>query len=134
MYLIGKGAIHARSVKQKIVTKSSTEAELVGLSDEASKVLWVNYFMEHQGYKMPPLVEYQDNLSTIVMSRKGYVNAQRTRHIKVRYFWIKDYIDVGDELELTYTPTDSMLADALTKPLRPQIFVKMRDFLLNSMY
>ena len=131
--LIGKGAIHARSVKQKIVTKSSTEAELVGLSDEASKGLWVNYFMEHQGYKMPPLVEYQDNLSTIVMSRKGYVNAQRTRHIKVRYFWIKDYIDVG-ELELTYTPTDSMLADALTKPLRPQIFVKMRDFLLNSMY
>jgi hypothetical protein len=41
---LGGGASHARSVKQKINTKSSTEAELVGLSDEASRGLWCNYF------------------------------------------------------------------------------------------
>jgi hypothetical protein len=33
---LGKGAVHAKSTKQKLVSKSSTEAELVALSDEAS--------------------------------------------------------------------------------------------------
>ena len=32
---LGDGPVFVRSVKQKIVTKSSTEAELVALSDEA---------------------------------------------------------------------------------------------------
>ena len=30
---LGRGAVHVRSSKQKIVTKSSTEGELVGLTD-----------------------------------------------------------------------------------------------------
>jgi hypothetical protein len=38
---LGGGAISTKSSKQRLVTKSSTEAELVGLSDGLSQVLWI---------------------------------------------------------------------------------------------
>ena len=130
---LGKGSIHSRSVKQKINTKSSTEAELVGLSDEASRGLWCNLFLEKQGYKIPPLVQMQDNKSTITLGNKGCATAQRTRHINIRYFWITDYIDRG-EMCLQYMPTESMIADGLTKPLQGAAFIRMRNLLLNSLH
>ena len=129
---LGKGAVHARSVKQKINTKSSTEAELVGLSDEASRGLWCNLFLEQQGYQLPPLTEMQDNQSTIRLGAKGCATAQRTRHINIRYFWITDYVDRG-EMCLEYMPTGDMIADGLTKPLQGEEFLRMRRLLLNSL-
>lgn len=128
---LGKGAFHARSVKQKIVTKSSSEAEFVALSDEASRGLWCNYFLGAQGYNTPPLVQMQDNMSAIAIANKGRATAQRTRHINIRYFWITDYIDRG-EMCLEHKPTHDMIADGLTKPLQGVDFIRMRNLLLNS--
>ena len=129
---LGKGAVHARSVKQKIVTKSSTEAEMVGLSDEASRGLWCNLFLEQQGYKLPALKQLQDNQSTICLGNKGSATAARTRHINIRYFWITDYVERG-EMCLEYMPTGDMIADGLTKPLQGEEFLRMRRLLLNSL-
>ncbi len=42
------------SWKQKIVAKSSIEAELVGVDDTLGYILWARYFMEAQGYDMDP--------------------------------------------------------------------------------
>ena len=47
---LGKGAIYGTSTRQKINTKSSTEAELVGVNDVMPQVLWTRYFLEAQGY------------------------------------------------------------------------------------
>ena len=44
-----KEVIYGTSARQKINTKISTEAELVGMSDVMSQVLWTQYFMEDQG-------------------------------------------------------------------------------------
>jgi hypothetical protein len=40
----------AKSTKQKLNTKSSTEAELVGASNYLPHTMWVKIFMEAQGY------------------------------------------------------------------------------------
>ncbi len=56
---MGKGAVHAKSTKQKLVSKSSTESELVARSDEASQVLWTRNFLELQGYSMRPAKIYR---------------------------------------------------------------------------
>jgi hypothetical protein len=45
---LGGGAISTKSSKQRLVTKSSTEAELVGLSDGLSQVLWIKNFISEQ--------------------------------------------------------------------------------------
>ena len=128
---LGGGSVHSRSVKQKINTKSSTEAELVALSDEASRGLWCVYFLQHQGYTVTTVDEMQDNMSTIAMANKGSSSAQRTRHIKIRYYWIKDYI-ARDEMTVRHVSTRDMIADGLSKPLQGTEFTRMRGMLLNS--
>ena len=126
---MGKGPIMAKSTKQKIVTKSSTEAELVGMSDSVSLVIWCRNFLESQGYKVPPAKVFQDNLSTIAMVRSGKPTSDRTRHVSIRYFFVHDR-EVNGEVQLEYKPTKEMIADILTKPLQGELFTRLRDQLL----
>jgi hypothetical protein len=57
------GAAHCRSAKQTIVTKISTEGELVALSDSANQGLFLRNLLILQGYDMPALIVYHDNMS-----------------------------------------------------------------------
>eukprot|EP00957_Ditylum_brightwellii_P168284 12811057-Ditylum_brightwellii.AAC.1 len=66
---MGKGAIHAGSTKQKLNTRSSTKAEIVGVDDLMPQVLWKRYFMEAQGYKVSDNIVYQDNESAIRLKK-----------------------------------------------------------------
>jgi hypothetical protein len=127
---LGQGAILCKSVKQKIVTKSSTEAELVALSDSSSLAMFQMLFMQSLGFECKPVTMYQDNMSTIKMAQNGYSNSDRTKHIKIRFFFIKQFLDSG-EFEIEHCPTDLMLADLLTKPLQGVKFVNLRDKVLG---
>jgi hypothetical protein len=55
---------------------------------------------------------------------------QRTKHIKAKYFLIKEYYDAG-VIDIKFCPTDQMWADVLTKLLQGQKFRDMRVFLQN---
>ena len=127
---LGKGGIICKAAKQKIVTKSSTEAELVTLSDATSLAAYQLQFLESIGYKFAPAIMYQDNMSTMRLAENGRSNSDRTKHIKLRYFFIKQYLDSG-EFELVHCPTDMMIADILTKPLQGETFKRLRDLLLG---
>ena len=85
---LGRGAVYATSRRQRINTRSSTEAELVGINDVLSQVLWTRYFMGSQGYPVHPTKLYQDNMSTILLSKNGKASSsKRTRHIDIRFFF-----------------------------------------------
>ena len=126
----GNGTIFAQSRKQRLVSKSSFEAELISLSDGSSQVLWSREFLAAQGYVTPPAKVYQDNKSTIISAEKGRSTSDRTRHVNIRYYWVKDRID-NKEMLLEYLPTADMTADILTKPLQGEQFRKLRSKLLN---
>ena len=68
---MGWGVIHAKSSKQSLNTKSSTEAEIVGVSDYVPYAIHIRIFMEKQGYSTRRLVLNQDNTSTIQMEKNG---------------------------------------------------------------
>ena len=128
---LGKGAVQSISTKQKLNTKSSTEAELVGADDVLSHILWTKHFMEAQGYKAKQTILYQDNTSAILLEKNGRDSAgKRSRHINIRYFYIKDKIE-SKELEIKYCPTDEMVADYMTKPLQAKKFHAFRKMILN---
>ena len=127
---LGKGAIYAKSGTQRLLTKSSTEAELVGLSDSGNQVLWTRNFLEQQGHKQPPAVIYQDNQSTIQLIRNGRSNSERTRHVDIRYFFLHDRMNALD-IDIQYLSTREMIADILTKPLQGELFRRMRNGILN---
>ena len=128
----GNGLFLARSSKQKIVTKSSTEAELVAASDESSALIGVRNFVRAQGLELGPVILYQDNKSTMSVIRKGNFTGRNTKHVNVRYFFIKDRVEQG-EMEVRYLPTGSMIADGLTKPLQGALFRKHRDLMLGHL-
>jgi hypothetical protein len=114
---LGEGSVLVKSSKQKIVTKDSTEAELVALSDRMNDALQCGEFMASQGYPDCAVpVMMQDNTSTITLVTKGG-GKFRTRHLKVRINLIKERYDAGD-IGVQFTKTIQMWADLLTKPLQ----------------
>ena len=64
------------------------------------------------------------------MIAKGRATSERTRHVNIRYFFVKDRVDAG-EIVIEHMPTHLMIADILTKPLQGELFKRMRDALLN---
>ena len=113
---LGTGVVHAKSSMEKINTKSSTEAELVGLAEYLPYNIWFLHFMRAQGYDVKNNTIYQDNKSAILMERNGRNSCTgNSRHINVRYFWFKDKIDQGD-VKVEYLPTHLMVADFLRNP------------------
>ena len=48
--------------------------------------MWCKYFMEDQGYTIESNVLYQDNKSTILLSKNGRISAgKNSRHIKIGF-------------------------------------------------
>jgi hypothetical protein len=128
---LGKGAMYGTSTRHKINTKSSTEAELVGINDVMPQVLWTRYFLEAQGYGVQESIIYQDNQSTMLLAENGKASSsRRTRHINIRYFFVKDKIASG-EVTVKYCPTGEMVADYFTKPLQGALFTKLRNIIMN---
>jgi hypothetical protein len=103
---LGRGAFKISSTKHNIVTKSSTEAEIVGVSDAMGGNLGLMYLMEEQGYNVKPLILYQDNKSAIILLEKGRSTSQRTKHIATRYFFIKDRIS-SNEIKIVHMGTNN---------------------------
>ena len=98
---MGKGSLISMSVKQKINTKSSTKAELVGVDDAMNFVVWSKLFFDWQFKEYNPAtptsqlgktnVLLQDNTSAIQLERYGkQSNTKGTRHISIRYFYMTD--------------------------------------------
>ena len=88
--------------------------------------------MKHQGYELEVNILFQDNQSAMKMERKGRNSCTgNSRHVNIRYFWIKDRIVKG-EVDLKYCPTEKMLADYYTKALQGSAFMRFIDTLFND--
>lgn len=131
--MLGNAVIYVKSAKQKIVTRSSTESELVAISDTLSPILWTREYMLTAGLPIGPAVLYQDNMSTIFLANKGRSTSERTRHIKIRYFFLHHYID-SKEITIVYMPTADMIADIMAKSLHGTLFYKLCAALSGRKY
>jgi len=86
--LLGRGALMCKSSKQKLNTKSSTEAEVVGASDYLPNTIWAKLFLAFQGYVLMENIFAQDNQSAMRLEKNGRALAsQKSRHINIRYFF-----------------------------------------------
>ena len=129
------------SLKQKINTKSSTEAELVGVDDAMNFIEWIQLFVGQQLKSINPdsilnkigsdVVIQQDNTSTIQLENNGQASStKRTRHINIRYFYVTSKIKEGS-IRVIYHPTKEMVSDYLTKPLQGSLFRTHRNSLMG---
>jgi hypothetical protein len=139
------------SGKQTIVTTSSCEAELVGANKGARNLVWGRQLLEGFGVvalgkftlcRNPDITEYayeiveipslkQDNTSTIHLIQQGRGNFKNTKHIRVRYYYIRDLV-VSGEIEVVWTPTADMVADILSKGVAWAVFKYLLPMLIGK--
>jgi len=128
----GTGAPITMSRKQKINTRSSTEAELVGVDDVSTLILWTKLFLQEQGYTVDENILYQDNKSSILLEKNGKASSgSRTRALNIRYFFITDQVQ-QQNVSIEHCPTNDMVADYFTKPLQGEAFKRHRNFIMGN--
>nr|GFB47366.1 retrovirus-related Pol polyprotein from transposon TNT 1-94 [Tanacetum cinerariifolium] len=101
--------------KQDWTVLSTAEAEYVTLSACCAQVLWMRTQLTDCGFHFNKITIYCDSKSAIVISCNP-VQHSRTKHIAVRYHFIKEHVEKGTT-ELYFVKTDYQLADIFTKAL-----------------
>ena len=114
------GAIDWKSTRQKSVTTSSTEAELLALSHASSQIYWWKRFFTSIQLE---LEEYQvecDNQQTIRLLTASSIKLEtKLKHIDIHHHWLRQEVQ-QNKLHLKWIPTTQMPADGLTKALPTQ--------------
>lgn len=113
---LGNCTINWEARKQKCVALSSTEAEYLAISDVCKDLCFVQNFLNEIISRVPKITLYNDNQSAQKLLESKEYSHKRTKHIDLRYHYIKDLIQSGFAT-VKYLSTQEMIADVLTKPL-----------------
>lgn len=133
LFRLGAGTISWCARKQTCVALSSTEAEYISLAECCQELLWIKKLLQDFGEAVKnPVQIFEDNQSCIKMLTSH--GEKRSKHIDTKFHFVKDLAE-RNEIRVTYCPTETMLADILTKPLtrvkleqlREQIGISVRD-------
>ncbi|GJV76218.1 retrovirus-related pol polyprotein from transposon TNT 1-94 [Tanacetum coccineum] len=108
------------SKKQDCTSMSSAEAEYVSLYACCAQVLWLRTQLTNYGFHFDKIPMYYDSKAVIVISCNP-VQHSRTKHIDVRYHFIKEHVKKGI-VELFFVGTEYQLADLFTKALSEDRF------------
>ena len=112
------------SHKQSIVAQSTTEAEYVAVASCCSQLLWITYTLSDFGEECSHVPLLCDSTSAISVA-KNLVFHAKTKHIEVRYHFLRDNVEKG-KIALSYVPTRDQLANIFTKPLDQVTFACLR--------
>jgi hypothetical protein len=129
VFMLNSGAVSWSSKKQQIVALSTTEAEFVAAASTSSQAIWLRRLLEflHNNQQQGPTLIYCDNMSTIKLSKNPVLHG-RSKHIDVKFHFLRDLCKEG-VIDLVFCKSEDQIADILTKPLKPAIFVKLRNLL-----
>ena len=128
---MGIGGSYVHSSKQKLNTKSSTEADLVRLDYVLTRLIWTRYFLKYQGYMIHDNFIYQYNQSAIRLEKIGKRSRIKiTRHINIRYYFITDRI-MNQEASVEFCPNFDIIGDYFTKALQGSQFRRFRNIVLS---
>jgi hypothetical protein len=115
-FLIDGGAVSWSAKRQEIVSLSTTESEYVAATHATKEALWLRTLIKQLFFPNPDATTlYSDNQSAIALTKDHQYHA-RTKHIDVRFHFIRWVIEEG-ALRLLFCPTADMVADCLTKAL-----------------
>ena len=110
----------AKSRKQRLTAKSSTQAEIIAMSDAVEESIWVKNLLLELDQKQTMVTLQADNQPGISTVQNAKIS-KGNKHIAVRYYFIKDYVK-QKELEIKYVPTKENVADIMTKALTKKTF------------
>lgn len=121
MQLFG-GTIGWRANKQDTVTTSTTEAELLALSQAAKESMFVDRLLRELDIRLGTnTIRLQcDNQQTIKAINKEVGLLQtKLRHVNIHNHWLRQEVQ-RRHISVEYVPSSEMMADGLTKALPAQ--------------
>ena len=117
LFTFAGGAISWQSKLQKCVALSTTEAEYIAATEAGKEMVWLKRFLLELGLKQLNYVIFCDSQSAMDLSKNSMYHS-RTKHIDVRYHWLRLAIE-EQMLQLKKIHTDDNVADMLTKVVPP---------------
>ncbi|KIL57633.1 hypothetical protein M378DRAFT_16140, partial [Amanita muscaria Koide BX008] len=103
--ILSGAAISWSSKKQSTVSLSSTEAEYIAAARGTQEATWIQTFLSEIGLPLKkPITLYVDNQSAIKLIQNPVAH-DRTKHIDVKYHFIRDAQDKG-LIKVEYCPTN----------------------------
>lgn len=120
--------IYWKSRKQTCVTKSSTFAEYVALSEAVTEINFLKNVISDMFIKIcKPIKMYEDNSGALAIAKYGNFT-KNSKHIEVQYHYVHENYK-NKVIEIVKINSDSNIADILTKPLGKLKFLKFREML-----
>jgi len=121
LYKLFGGPADWHSMKQKTVTTSSTEAELLALSYATKETIWWQRFFKNIEFDPGhELTVHCDNLQTIrLLTKENQKLSTKLRHIDIHQHWLRQEVQAG-HVKVKWIPTTDMPADGFTKALPRQ--------------
>ncbi len=115
--------------KQSVVTKCSTFAEYVAMSEAVTETLFLrNLLIDSFNLKIEkPVKIYEDNSGAVAIAKFGNFT-KNSKHIEVQYHYINDNYESG-VIDIIKIDTNKNIADIFTKSLCKEKFVKNRKAL-----
>jgi len=129
--------IYWSSKLQTEIALSTAKAEFITLSSSLHEVIPLMTIMDEVNEVFPLLMEtpqfyckvWEDNQSCIAMATTQKFTP-RTKHIALKYHHFKGHVESG-RIQINYIHTELQQADILTKPVRMDLFPKLRYMLMG---
>jgi hypothetical protein len=116
-----RGPIDWKASKQRTVTLSTTEAELLSVSHAGKEIMWWKRFFESIRFDpQQDLFIYCDNQQTVDLMQKATPRINtRLRHVDIHQCWLRQQVQ-NHKFSIKWLPGSKMPADGLTKRLPGQ--------------
>jgi transposase InsO family protein len=128
VFMLSAGAVSWCSKKQPVVTLSTTEAEFIAAASSACQAVWLRRILQQLGHEpRKSTTIYCDNSSTIKLSKNPVLHG-RSKHIDVRFHFLRE-LTKDKVVELIQCSSQEQVADIMTKPLKLDVFQKLRTLM-----
>jgi hypothetical protein len=131
-HFLGHSLVSWFSKNQNSMALSTAKAKYVAAGSCCAQSFYINQQLEDFKIIFDHIAIRCDNTNAISLS-KNLIQFSRTKHIEIRYHFIRDHVQKGD-IELEFVSTDSQWANILTKPLIEERFYTIRREICMARY
>lgn len=124
VFKLSSRAMAQSSKKQPVVTLSTTKAEFIIAASCACQSIWMQRVLGKLGLNQSKCTIFYDNSSAFKLSKNPIMHG-RSQHIDIRFHFFLELTRDG-VVDLVHCGSKDQLADIMTKPLKLDLFLKMR--------
>ena len=128
VFFMGNTTFTWLSKKHPIVTLSTCEAEYVVASWCVCHTIWLRNVLSEMKLKQRGATIIQVDNKLAIEFAKNLVNHERSKHIDVRFHFIRDHVKEGN-VELLHVARQDQVGDIFTKPLPKVLFDKYKKMI-----